>query len=153
VPRASWDGGEPERPLLERGHAQSRELATLLGCWDVRRAVTSPWARCVQTVLPAADAHGWAVEEDEALSEAGHAADPAATVGVLAGLLAEGGGSVLCSHGPVLPDLVEEVARHAGTPAIAGLLETALGKAELLVAHVAGRGSTARVVAGERHRA
>jgi len=152
VPRTQWDGEEAERPLLDRGHAQSRELAPLLGSWDLRRAVTSPWARCVQTVLPAADAHGWAVEEDEALSEAGHAADPAAAVGVLTGLLAEGGGSVVCSHGPVLPDLAGEVVRRAAVPAVADLLAPGLGKAELLVAHVDGRGSRARVVAGERHR-
>ena len=152
VPRSAWDGEDAERPLLDAGHAQARELAVLLGCWDLRRAVTSPWARCVQTVLPAADAHGWTVEEDEALSEAGHAAEPRAAAGVLAGLLAEGGSSVVCSHGPVLPDLAAEVVRHAGGPAVADLLAPKLGKAELLVAHVAGRGSTARVVAGERHR-
>ncbi|WP_167581041.1 NUDIX hydrolase [Kineococcus rubinsiae] len=152
VPRAAWDGEEAERPLLDTGHLQSRALAPLLGCWELRRAVTSPWARCVQTVLPAADAHGWAVEEDDALSEAGSAADPGAALDVLTGLLAEGGGSVVCSHGPVLPGLLAEVARRADVPAVADLLGPKLGKAELLVAHVAGRGSTARVVAGERHR-
>nr|WP_276610933.1 NUDIX domain-containing protein [Kineococcus siccus] len=152
VPRTAWDGEEAERPLLDAGHAQARELAPLLGCWDVRRAVTSPWARCVQTVLPAADAHGWAVEEDDALTEAAHTEDAAAAGRVLAGVLADGGGSVVCSHGPVLPGLAAAVVRHAATEPLGELLAPKLGKAELFVAHVAGRGSTARVVAGERHR-
>jgi len=152
VPRTAWDGEEAVRPLLDAGHVQARALVGLLGAWELRRAVTSPWARCVQTVLPAADAHGWAVEEDDALTEAGHATDPAGAVGVLAGLLAEGGGSVLCSHGPVLPDLAAEVVRRADADAVGALLAPKLGKAELLVAHVAGLGAGARVVAGERHR-
>jgi len=152
VPRTAWDGEEAVRPLLDAGHVQARELVALLGSWALRRAVTSPWARCVQTVLPAADAHGWAVEEDESLTEAGYAADPAGAADVLAGLLAGGGGSLLCSHGPVLPGLAAEVVRHADADAVAQLLAPKLGKAELLVAHVAGRGSDARVVAGERHR-
>ncbi|WP_432523853.1 NUDIX hydrolase [Kineococcus sp. SYSU DK006] len=151
VKRADWAGEEGVRPLLERGHAQSRALAPLLVCFDVRSLVTSPWARCVQTVLPAAELAAAPVVVEDPLTEAAHARDPRAAADVVAGLLAEGGGVVVCSHGPVLPTLQAVVAAHAGTEQVRGALTGRLAKGELVVAHVSGRGSAARVVAAERH--
>ena len=161
VKRTDWRGLEGERPLLERGHAQSRELAPLLACFDLRQLVTSPWARCVQTLLPAAELLGLPLTEEDPLTEAGHEADPDGVVKLLEGLLAEGAGVAVCSHGPVLPTLQDVLAGRVdggdgdggdgdGT-ARAAALRHRLGKAELVVAHVADRGSTARVVSVQRH--
>ena len=149
--RERFEGADDaERPLLERGHAQAHALSPLLGCFDVRSVVTSPSARCVQTVLPAADAGSWPVREEAVLSEGGHAADPAGAAGVLDGLLATGRGAVVCSHRPVLPELQEHLAARAGDGERAALRRK-LAKGEFLVAHVSGRGAEARVVAVERH--
>ncbi|WP_432499286.1 NUDIX hydrolase [Kineococcus gypseus] len=151
VAREHWHGPhDAERPLLERGHAQARALAPLLGCFDVREVLTSPWARCLQTVLPAADAGSWRVRPEESLTEEGHAADAAAAVRALGALVAAGRGALVCSHRPVLPDLQEHLAARAGAPERAALRRK-LAKGHLVVAHVSGRGEDARVVAVERH--
>lgn len=154
VKRADWDGAEADRPLLDRGHAQARDLAPVLASFDLRRIVSSPWSRCLQTVLPLAELTGLPVLEEDGLTEAAHVQDPDAGAAVLRGLLALGGGSVVCSHGPVLPGLLELTAGHDEDPARreAELLPK-LAKGELVVAHVAGHGEGAVVVAAERHRA
>ena len=151
VKRTDWEGLEAERPLLDRGHAQSRDLAPLLSCFDLRQLVTSPWARCVQTLLPAAELLGLPLTEEDPLTEAGHDLDPAGAAKLVDGLLAEGAGVVVCSHGPVLPTVQDVLAGHAGDTGVERVLRHRLGKGDLVVAHVADRGSTARVVAAERH--
>ncbi len=177
VARRDWTGPEDgPRPLTDRGHAQAHALTSLLGAWDVRWAVTSPWARCVQTVLPSADAHGWDVAEEEDLTERAFREDPARALAVLDraldgdldGELGEDDvdaagrpGVLLCTHGPALPSLQERLADRLAVSATAegsarrsarALALPKLGKGELLVAHVAGRGPGARAVALERHR-
>ncbi|WP_432535665.1 NUDIX hydrolase [Kineococcus arenarius] len=152
VARTRWTGPEDStRPLLDRGHEQAHALAPLLACFDVREAVTSPWARCVQTLLPAADTASWRVREEEALSEDGFAADPSAADAVVTGVLAGGRGTVLCSHRPVLPVVQQRLADLAQDADDRALLLGKLAKGEFAVAHVSGRGAEARVVAVERH--
>jgi phosphohistidine phosphatase SixA len=151
VKRTDWDGSEAERPLLDRGHAQSRDLAPLLACFDLHQLVTSPWARCVQTLLPAAELLGLPLTEEDPITELGHDLDPAGSEKLVGELLAEGSGVAVCSHGPVLPTLQAVVSQHAGKTAVRRVLEARLGKGDLVVAHLVQRGSTARVVAAERH--
>ncbi|MFD0484616.1 NUDIX domain-containing protein [Kineococcus sp. GCM10028916] len=151
VKRTDWDGSEDERPLLDRGHAQSRELAPLLACFDLHHLVTSPWARCVQTLLPAAELLDLPLTEEDAITEDGHDLDPAGARKLVGELLAEGSGVVLCSHGPVLPTLQSVVGEHAGDPVLRERIEERLGKGDVVIAHLVQRGSTARVVAVERH--
>lgn len=150
VKRTDWKGEEATRPLLDAGHAQSRDLAPLLACFDVRALVTSPWARCVQTVLPAAELTGLPVEEDAALTEAAFDEEPKAPADVITELLGTGRAVVVCSHGPVLPTLLAVVVDHAPAELTAPV-GAKLDKGALVVAHVVGRGTTARVVAVEHH--
>ncbi|MEW1957819.1 NUDIX hydrolase [Kineococcus sp. NPDC059986] len=155
VKRTDWpDGedGEASRPLLDRGHAQARDLAPLLGCFDLRALVTSPWARCVQTVLPAAELTGLPVEEEPALTEHAFRTDPAASTAVVAGMLEAARPVVVCSHGPVLPHLQEVLAARTTDPSLDARVTGKLDKAALLVAHVAATGPDAgHLLAVERH--
>lgn len=155
VKRVDWPGdagGEASRPLLDRGHAQARELAPLISCFDVQALVTSPWARCVQTVLPAAELTGLPVQEDPALTEHAFRDDPDASSAVVARLLDEARPVVVCSHGPVLPHLQEVVARRTPDPALAARTTAKLDKAALVVAHLASTGpDTGTVLVVERH--
>ena len=72
--RARWDGHDVGRPLDDRGRRQASELVELLRPFGVRRVVSSPYVRCVETVEPLAAALGVPVEEDERLAEARRAA-------------------------------------------------------------------------------
>lgn len=151
VKRSDWSDGEAVRPLLDAGHTQSRDLAPLLGCFDLHALVTSPWARCVQTVLPAAELTGLPVEEEPALTEDAFRADPDAAADVVRGLLEAGRAVVVCSHGPVLPALQAVVADRADAPGLVRKARAKLDKAALVVGHVSGTGARARLVAVERH--
>lgn len=102
--RLEWDAPDPLRPLSPRGLRQARRLAEELARQPLRRIVTSPHIRCVQTVEPLSRATGIPVEYDERLAEgesAGKALD----------LLGELGDEpvVCCSHGDLIPALVAEL--------------------------------------------
>ena len=67
---------------------------------------------------------------------------------------------MVCSHGPVLPDLLGHLAALVDPSAdgaadaakrLGEAAESGMGKGEVLVAHVAASGQDARVVAVERH--
>jgi broad specificity phosphatase PhoE len=67
--RARWRGPDDQRPLSEKGWRQARGLVPLLSADAVGRIASSPSLRCVQTVLPLAEARGLHVEEDPRLLE------------------------------------------------------------------------------------
>ena len=156
VGRSSWTGPDQERPLDTTGEAHSKALVPLLHAFAPRKVVTSPSARCADTVRPYADAAGLSLRERDGLSEEGHAAEPHRAGAHTLKLLRRGRPVVLCSHGPVLPAVLDVLAGAAveGSPEQLHLLEVAdlgLAKGEVLAAHVSGRGEDARVVAVERH--
>jgi len=147
VARKAWTGPDRDRPLAPAGEAQARRLSGLVRAWRPERVVSSPTARCLQTVRPMLDDRE--AELVEGLSETGHRADPELARKVLERLVTEGGcPALVCSHRPVLPDLVDTVRGLADVPLDLDLNGTPLRTAEMLIAHVAG----GRVVAAERQR-
>jgi phosphohistidine phosphatase SixA len=95
--RDHWDGPDVLRPLDERGRRQAAELVELLRPFGLRRVVSSPYTRCVDTVAPLAKALGVPLEEDERLAEG---AAPGADE-----LLREDG-VLACTHGDVVVDVL-----------------------------------------------
>jgi 8-oxo-(d)GTP phosphatase len=95
--RDHWDGPDLLRPLDERGRRQAAELVELLRPFGLRRVVSSPYTRCVDTVAPLAKALGVPLEEDERLAEG---AAPGADE-----LLREDG-VLACTHGDVVVDVL-----------------------------------------------
>ena len=99
-----------ERPLSDKGRKRAEELATMFDSASVTRIVSSPATRCAQTVEPLAAALGLEVEQVPALWE-GTSIDE-----VLAELHAPGGGDlVACSHGDIIPELIERVTAEGAT--------------------------------------
>ena len=148
VPRDEWPGSDDEkRPLSPLGERQATRLVPVLGAYGVRRVLSSPSARCLDTVTPYAAAAGLSVATDYALTEqGGNRGDRSAAD--LAELLDAVQPAVLCTHRPLLAGLMRLVAERAEAP-VPGPCEPPLEKGELLVAHVAEH--TRRVVATERH--
>lgn len=94
--RDDWDGDDFHRPLDGRGRRQAAELVEPLRRLGVRRVLSSPYVRCVETVEPLASALGVPVELNDRLTEG---------AGAGAGLLLHEDGVVCCTHG----DIVEAV--------------------------------------------
>lgn len=104
--RSKWSGPDEERPLTEKGLRQAEVIAERLGSIGVERVLSSPYVRCVETVEPLAERLAVDVEHHPALAEG---ADPDA----IAGLMDDTAGTttVLCSHGDVIPDMLERLQR------------------------------------------
>lgn len=95
--RDDWHGDDRLRPLDARGRRQAATLVELLGPIEVRRVVSSPYARCIATVEPLAAALGLPLEVDDRLAEgAGRAAHE----------LLQEDGVVACTHGDIVEDVL-----------------------------------------------
>ncbi len=101
--KAKWKGRpDHERPLSGRGRKQAKALVKQHRERPVDRILSSPYARCLETVAPIADALGIEVEEHEALRPD---ADWKALRDLVLSLADED--VLLCSHGEVIGVLVE----------------------------------------------
>ncbi len=95
--RLDWEHDDRLRPLDARGRRQAADLVELLRPFGVRRILSSPYVRCVQTVEPLAAALELQVEQDDRLAEGAGAASAA--------FLREDG-VVCCTHGDAVEALV-----------------------------------------------
>ncbi|GAA6527365.1 NUDIX hydrolase [Intrasporangium sp. DVR] len=157
-PRSTWRGDDRDRPLDAVGREQSEDVARVLAAYGVSRVVSSSSARCVQTVEPYAVRLGVPVKVRDALSEEGFAEAPQRALKQLDTVLERARPVVVCSHGPVLPSLLDVLMRRAdsgpceasGTELLAAAKKSSMRKGEVLVAHLTGAGPDARVIAVER---
>ncbi len=158
--RSAWKSEDWLRPLDAEGRAQAAHLVPVLESYGITRLVSSPSTRASDTLAPYASATGGRLRLKQGLSEEGHAQDPTRAAHHLSRLLERGVPAALCSHGPVLPDLVAQVLERVDTTFAPGLvarsvvedvLDRGMAKGEVLLAHVVGTGEQARVVAVERH--
>lgn len=104
--RDRWDGDDLDRPLSKNGRAQAAELARRLASVATPTLLSSPYVRCVQTLEPLAQLLATKVSPDERLTEG------ARFEGALDLVLTMPDGSVLCSHGDVIPDLIGALHRR-----------------------------------------
>lgn len=155
--RKKWHADDPLRPLDARGRERAKALVPILAAYGVTRVVTSPSVRCLDTVLPYAVAAGQQARLHAGLSEEGFAEQPALAPYHLTRLHERGSPAVVCSHGPVLPALLQQLARIADSgestakTALSEAARRGLVKGEALVAHLVGTGPRARVVDVERY--
>ena len=109
--RLAWEEPDELRPLTKRGRREAAALAVRLGEEQLARLVSSPSARCVQTLEPLAVALDLPIETTDVLAE-GAAGDPAAELMLS---LARDGSIACCTHGDVLLDVVDVIA-ESGVP-------------------------------------
>ncbi|MGO1545632.1 MAG: NUDIX hydrolase [Gulosibacter sp.] len=150
VPTHTWDGEDDSRPLTARGQAQSSQLVPILEAFAPARIVTSTAVRCRATVAPFAAASHLAPSSERILSQSVAPLDGELRT-LLDELLTEGQGLVVCSHSPVMPELVDAIERMtavtSGTLAKRALLSTA----EASVFHVQIGDQDPKLVAVETH--
>jgi len=104
--RLAWEEADELRPLTKRGRREAAAIAARLGKEPLARLVSSPSARCVQTLEPLAVALDLPIETTDVLAE-GADGDRAAELMLS---LAGDGSIACCTHGDVLFDIVDAVA-------------------------------------------
>ena len=68
VAKSHWKRSDDHRPLDDAGRADAKALAELLACFGPRaRLITSPAARCVETLRPLAELSGAELREEPSL--------------------------------------------------------------------------------------
>lgn len=104
--RASWNGEDEDRPLSKTGRSQSARLARWSAKEPISRVLSSPYARCVQTVEPLASRHDLKVEPVAELTEGA----PFEAVLELFDTLPDH--AVACSHGDVVLATIDALIRR-----------------------------------------
>ncbi len=100
---------DTERGLSKKGRAQAERIARRHDDGPVRHIVSSPYARCVQTVEPLSNATGIAIEIDDALGEG---VGPSHAISLIESALEP---MILCSHGDVIGEVMTLLDRR-GVP-------------------------------------
>lgn len=124
--RLRWTGPDHLRPLTKAGRRQAKALVALLEPQPFSRLLSSPYARCVQTLEPLAETRGLQLETADELSEGA----PAGGALALMLSIAADGPAALCTHGDVMMHAVEELLA-AGVP-LQGPLEFKKGATWIL---------------------
>jgi 8-oxo-dGTP diphosphatase len=104
--RSRWSGDDTIRPLEADGEWQANEIASKLVDRATGIIASSPYLRCRQTVEPLARKRDVDVVTLQALNEG------AGFVGLLDVLAVIADGSVLCSHGDVIPETIDALVRR-----------------------------------------
>ena len=137
------------RPLTETGREQAQAAVGVLRAFGVRRVYASTAQRCVETATPIADAIGRPVHERDEISQASWERGEDDPLSLIAKRVRKETPTVICSHGPVVPALMEALAAETGTGSSRELREaSSLSTGSFTVAHVRRGGS---IVAIETH--
>ena len=146
-----WEGTDASRTLTERGTRQAGMVAPGVAAFGPERILTSDAVRCLQTVEPLGELLGITPKPVPAISQES-TEDPHAEIERrIAKAVRKQRGTVLCSHAPVIPEIVTAVV-HATDASETERTHRAsmLRTAEFTVLHVA-MGETPALVALETH--
>lgn len=138
--RPHWRQPDDLRPLSDGGLLQATTIAETLLSRDVARIASSRYLRCVQTVEPLADKLGLEIEIHPALAEE---ADIDRTWALLEASAASGRETVLCSHGNIIPPLLDRL-RRGGLDLVAE--DWSCHKGSIWTVEVDGAGAFTRAV-------
>lgn len=104
--RRVWDGDDVDRPLSKTGWRQSNAIARRLSRKHVTALYASPYVRCVQTLEPLGALTGLDVRVEKRLFED----EPFEPVLDLLNEVEDG--AVLCTHGDIIPAVINALERR-----------------------------------------
>jgi 8-oxo-dGTP diphosphatase len=104
--RSGWVGPDEARPLSKSGREQAQGIKRALAEWPIKRILSSPYVRCIETVQPLATKLGLPVETTPLLVEG---LDSRPAIELLASVPDH---TVLCSHGDLIPTVIEALERR-----------------------------------------
>ncbi|CAL9448523.1 putative 8-oxo-dGTP diphosphatase 1 [Nocardiopsis dassonvillei] len=144
--KRTWDDSDLLRPLDASGRADALALPRVVGAYGRPEVVSSAAARCTESMLPYTVEADVQMRTERAFTvrEGSPSYDVEGAREAFARILDAGRPAVVCSHGELIPDLMEEALTRLGAPLTQQL---GLRKGSFWVLHVAG-GELAGV---ERH--
>ena len=147
--RSSFSGSDNNRPLSRRGERQAQKLTDVLAAYGIESLVSSPAARCADTLRPFAESAKLKLKLESAFNEPEHESKPKRTQRSARALVRRKEAIAICSHRPVLPDILKAVADLSGLDT--RLASAPLKPTSLIVAHRARHKGKWTIVATERH--
>lgn len=152
VGRENWNGPDSTRPLTERGLKQATSLVDIITAWTPKRIVSSSAVRCVTTVAPLAATTGIQIRRDDGISQAAFERGDDEVRRVVGKRVRAAKTAVICSHGPVLPEIMRELALATGTP-MGSYVEdaAALETGAFSVVHLSATNPASGIIAIETH--
>lgn len=150
--REEWEGPDATRPLAGRGKKQANSIVGPLLAFGARKIISSPAVRCVKTVTPLSAALGRKIDKSELISQDAWEQGSSDARTLVGARVRTRKPVVLCSHGPVLPEILTEIALATGT-----LRGSYLGSASALepgafsVVHLSVENPGSGIVAIETH--
>jgi len=145
-------GDDASRELTEHGVAQAISVAHGVAAYRPAGLISSTAVRCVTTIAPTARVTGLDVTETSVISQDAYTGRGDAVASFVAGLVADARTVVLCSHGPVLPQILQAVADATGGERDVRMARaSALSTGEFAVLHVPAEKPGTGIVAVEVH--
>lgn len=152
VPASAWAGPDASRPLTARGVEQAASIVPTLQAFGVRKIVSSTAVRCVTTAAPLAAATGIELRRTDLISQDAQAVGEADVRKVVGKRVRARKTAVLCSHGPVLPEILREVALATGSLTGSYLSSAAdLNTGAFSVVHLSATNPSSGIISIETH--
>ena len=135
ITRDEWQGDDDDRPLDALGQNQANRLLGIYQVYNLEQIHTSDAVRCFSTVEPMAKGLAIKLEVTGKLSESGYRKDKERAFDYAKELLKEGSNSLICSHNPILPKMLNKLSKKSDVEAD----EEKLSPADGWVLHRIGR--------------
>jgi 8-oxo-dGTP pyrophosphatase MutT (NUDIX family)/phosphohistidine phosphatase SixA len=153
VKRSDFDGRHDyDRPINGKGRSQAKSLIPLLDAYGITAVHSSDAQRCTQSVKRFAKAIQVPVIPEASLSEERFLENPKRVASRMRDLASQQQSLVICSHRPVMPTILETVAKTLGDDPSRPYWDPKLQPGAFIVVHRAfAPDGTPRVVSVERH--
>jgi len=152
IPAFDFDGRDAARPLTHRGELEARSIVAGLSAFGPMSIRSSTALRCQQTVAPTAEALGLTVKKTDSISQDAFENGTSDIRGQVGKRVRRRVTSILCSHGPVLPEIMREVALATGSTKLASISRAGdLPVAGYTVIHLSRDRPGAGIIAIETH--
>jgi 8-oxo-dGTP diphosphatase len=145
-------GSDASRELTKLGTAQAVSVAHGIAAFRPTTLITSTAARCIATIAPTARVTGLDVTQTDTISQDAYTGRGDAVASYIAQLVARAETTVLCSHGPVLPQILHATAdATGGIRGVSMSRAAALSTGEFAVVHIPADRPESGIVAVEVH--
>lgn len=152
IAASAWAGPDSTRPLTARGVEQANSIVPTLQAFGVRKIISSTAVRCVTTAAPLAAATGLDLRRTDSISQDAWSLGEADVRKVVGKRVRSRKTAVLCSHGPVLPEILREIALATGSLSGSYLSSAAdLPTGAFSVVHLSATNPSSGIISIETH--